>query len=61
MYFSSFPQFYDLKLSSRRNYQNFFNELGKRCKILDLTNKFLRKKEFFINFLQMINMVVILI
>ena len=44
--FLVFPQFYDLKLSSRRNYQDFFNKLGKDVKILDLTNKFLQKKNF---------------
>ena len=40
------PQLYDLKLSSRSNYQFFFENLDKKIHIIDTTEKFIKLKNF---------------
>ena len=45
-YFIIFPQLFDLKLSSRMNYQFFFKKLNKELNVLDLTDHFLIKKNY---------------
>lgn len=50
-HFVIFPQLFDLKLSSRINYQNFFEDLKKDISVIDLTDNFLKKNygKLFIN------------
>jgi hypothetical protein len=51
-YFVIFPQLFDLKLNSRKHYRIFFNKLKNKYNIIDLTNNFLKIKDykkFFIN------------
>ena len=51
------PQLYDLKLSSRSNYQFFLKNLDKKIHIIDTTEKFIKLKNFK-KCILMINMVV---
>jgi hypothetical protein len=45
-YFVIFPQLYDLKLISRKNYELFFESLKKNYNIIDLTYYFLKIKDY---------------
>lgn len=45
-YFVIFPQLFDLKLKSRKHYQNFFEEIKINYNIIDLTNNFLSHKNY---------------
>ena len=42
-YFVIFPQLFDLEISSRKNYQKFFDNIKNKYNIIDLTNYFLKK------------------
>ena len=42
-YFVIFPQLFDLKLKTRKNYQNFFKKI-KSQNLIDLTSNFLKQK-----------------
>lgn len=44
--FVVFPQLFDLRLNSRKNYQIFFNDLSNRLNIVDLTKNFSNKKDY---------------
>jgi hypothetical protein len=51
-YFVIFPQLYDLKLNSRKHYKLFFETLKNKYNIIDLTDNFIKiknYKKFFIN------------
>ena len=45
-YFVIFPQLFDLKLKSRKYYQNFFEKIKINYNIIDLTNNFLSHKNY---------------
>lgn len=45
-HFVIFPQLFDLKLSTRVNYQDLYKGLSNKMNIIDLTNSFLQKKNF---------------
>jgi hypothetical protein len=45
-YFVIFPQLFDLKLNSRKHYRIFFDELKNKYNIIDLTNNFLKIKNY---------------
>ncbi len=45
-YFVIFPQLFDLRLSSRQNYQKFYQNLDKRINVIDLTTYFIAKKNY---------------
>jgi hypothetical protein len=45
-YFVIFPQLFDLKLKSRRNYQDFFKKFKTKYNVIDLTNNFLLYKNY---------------
>lgn len=45
-YFVIFPQLFDLRLSSRQNYQKFYQNLNKRINVIDLTTYFIAKKNY---------------
>ena len=45
-YFVIFPQHFDLKLKSRKHYQNFFEKIKINYNIIDLTNNFLSHKNY---------------
>jgi len=44
--FVVFPQLFDLRLNSRKNYQIFFKDLSNRLNIVDLTKNFSNKKDY---------------
>ncbi len=44
--FVIFPQLFDLRLNSRKNYQIFFKDLSNRLNIIDLTENFSNKKDY---------------
>ena len=45
-HFVIFPQLFDLKLSTRVNYQDLYKGLSNKMNIIDLNNSFLQKKNF---------------
>ena len=45
-FFIIFPQLFDLKLSSRKNYQKFYHNLDKKINVLDLTTHFINIKNY---------------
>ena len=44
--FVIFPQLFDLELSTRTNYQNFFKKVKNKIDILDLTDEFIDQKDY---------------